>query len=226
MDGIHDVGGMHGFGRVEADPEERGFHAWWEAHVVACVEAGTGWRLYTIDEFRHSRERLPPVRYLQASYFEQWLDSACQLLVDKGVLTPEELEARVRFFADNPEREAQDGVTRRDPAVREGAATATFRRPLATPPRFRAGDAVVTRNLHVQGHTRLPRYARGKRGIVADWRGPWVFADTNAHGLGEAPQHLYSVRFDGHELWGASAEPRATVYLDLWESYLEPARSG
>ena len=225
MDGIHDLGGMHGFGPVEADPEERGFHAWWEAHVVACVEAGTGWPLYSIDEFRHTRERLPPVHYLQASYFEQWLDSACRLLVAKGVLTAEELEARVRFFADHPEREAKDAVTHREPPARNGTAMATFRRPLATPPRFQAGDAIVTRNLHVEGHTRLPRYARGKLGIVAEWRGPWVFADTSALGLGDAPQHLYSVRFDGRELWGASTEPRAAVYLDLWESYLELAPS-
>jgi nitrile hydratase len=225
LDGIHDLGGMHGFGRVEADPKERGFHAWWEAHVIACVESGTGWPLYTIDEFRHSRERLPPVHYLEASYFEQWLDSACQLLVEKGVLTRQELETRVRYFADNPEREAKDAVTRREPPARSGPAMATFRRPLETPPRFRADDAVVTRNLHVAGHTRLPRYARGKRGVVVEWRGPWVFADTSAQGLGDAPQHLYSVRFDGHELWGASAEPRAAVYLDLWESYLELAPS-
>ena len=226
MDGIHDLGGMHGFGAIEADPEERGFHAWWEAHVIACNEAGTGFPLYSIDEFRHSRERLPPVRYLQASYFEQWLDSACQLLVEKGILTREELEARVRFFLDHPDREAKDAVTHREPEVRKRAAASTFRRPLATPPRFRVGDAVLTRNLHVEGHTRLPRYARGKQGVIAECRGPWVFADTNAHGLGEAPQHLYSVRFDGAELWGASAEPRAAVYLDLYESYLEPARPG
>ena len=223
MDGIHDLGGMHGFGPVEADPAERGFHAWWEAHVVACVEAGTGWPLYTIDEFRHSRERLPPVHYLQASYFEQWLDSACQLLVEKGVVSREELDARIRFFASPPDRVAGDAVTPREAPPREGVATHTFRRPLAARPRFRPGDPVVTRNLHPHGHTRLPGYARGKRGIVAEWRGPWVFADTNAHGLGEAPQHLYSVRFDGDELWGASAEPRAAVYLDLWESYLDPA---
>ncbi len=223
MDGIHDLGGMRGFGPVAAEPEERGFHVWWEAHVVACVEAGTRWPLYTIDEFRHSRERLPPVHYLQASYFEQWLDSACQLLVEKGVLTREELEARIRFFAANPDRGATDAVTPREPPARQGVAEATFRRSVTAEPRFRPGDRVVTRNLRSHGHTRLPRYARGKRGIVAGARGPWVFADTNAHGRGEAPQHLYSVRFDGEELWGASAEPRAAVYLDLWESYLDPA---
>jgi nitrile hydratase len=214
---------MQGFGPVEADPGERGFHAGWEAPVVACVYAGTQWPLYTIDEFRHSRERLSPVHYLEASYFEQWLDAACQLLVEKGVVSRDELEARIRFFATHPDRDAREAVTPREPPAREGAWVATFRRPLAAPPRFRPGDPVVTRNLHPSGHTRLPGYARVKRGVVSEARGPWVFADTNAHGLGEAPQHLYSVRFDGEELWGTSTEPRAAVYLDLYESYLDPA---
>jgi nitrile hydratase len=221
LDGIHDLGGMHGFGPVDADPAERGFHAWWEPHVVACVYAGTGWPLFSIDEFRHSRERLPALRYLEASYFEQWLDSACQLLVEKGVITRGELEDRVRFFAERPDGQPGDALVPREPPPRDGVASATFRRAMADPPRFRPGDQVVTRNAHPAGHTRLPRYARGKRGVVAEARGGWVFADTNAHGLGEAPQHLYSVRFEAEELWGRSAEARAAVYLDLWESYLD-----
>ena len=223
MDGIHDLGGMHGFGPIDADPAERGFHAWWEPHVVACVFAGIAWPLFSIDEYRHSRERLPPVHYLESSYFEQWLDSACQLLVEKGIVSREELEARVQLFAARPESEATVAITPREPPPRDGVALATFRRPLAARPRFSEGDRVVTRNLHRAGHTRLPRYARGKRGVIASRRGGWVFADTNAHGLGEDPQHLYSVRFEADELWGEPAEARAAVYLDLWESYLEPA---
>ncbi len=85
------------------------------------------------------------------------------------------------------------------------------------------GDAVLTRTMHPSGHTRLPRYARGKRGVIDAWRGCHVFPDTNAHGLGEQPQHVYSVRFDASELWGEAAEPSQRVYLDLWESYLQPA---
>jgi len=223
MDGIHDLGGMHGFGPVEADPTERGFHARWEAHVVACMNAGLAWPLFNIDEFRHSRERLEPVRYLEASYFEQWLESVCRLLVEKGVVSREELEARTHFFQAHPERDASTAVTTREPPPRAGVAQATFRRAASVPSRFQPGDPVVTRNLHPVGHTRLPRYARGKRGVVASAQGAWVFPDTNAHDLGEAPQHLYSVRFDGSELWGDSAEARAAVYLDLWESYLDPA---
>lgn len=223
MDGIHDLGGMHGFGAIQADPAERGFHAWWEAHVVACVHAGTGWPLFTIDEFRHSRERLPPVRYLEASYFEQWLDSTCQLLVEKGVVSQAELEARTRFFTAHPESEPAQAVVPCTPPPRAGTVRPTFRRVVSEAARFRPGDRVATLNLHPVGHTRLPRYARGKRGVIQVAHGAWVFADTNAHGRGENPQHLYGVRFDGRELWGDTAEPGAAVYLDLWESYLAPA---
>jgi nitrile hydratase subunit beta len=223
MDGIHDLGGMHGFGPVEADPAERGFHAGWEPHVVACVYAAMGWPLCNIDEFRHSRERLAPVRYLEAGYFEQWLEALCQVLVEKGVLSPEELEARTRFFRAHPEGEAPVTGPPPEPPARAGDAATTFRRAVEASPRFQPGDRVRTRNLHPKGHTRLPRYARAKQGVVVRAQGAWVFPDTNAHGLGEAPQHLYSVRFDGAELWGASAEARAAVHLDLWESYLDPA---
>jgi nitrile hydratase len=223
MDGIHDLGGMHGFGPVEADPAERGFHAPWEPRVVACFEAGLAWPLFTIDEFRHSRERLEPVRYLEASYFEQWLDAVCRLLVEKGVVSDEELEARARGLQAHPESDAPAGGASPEPPPRAGVAHKTFRRAVSAPPRFPPGDPVVTRNIHPPGHTRLPRYARDKQGIVARAQGAWVFPDTNAHGLGEAPQHLYSVRFDGAELWGPSAEARVAVYLDLWDGYLDPA---
>ena len=91
-------------------------------------------------------------------------------------------------------------------------------------PRFAVGDRVITREMHPRGHTRLPRYARGKRGIIHLVHGIHVFPDTNAHGLGEMPQALYSVRFEARQLWGDTAEPNQWVHLDLWESYLEPGR--
>jgi nitrile hydratase len=223
MNGIHDLGGMHGFGPIEHDPAERGFHAPWEPHVAACVYAALGWPLCNIDEFRHARERLEPTRYLTDTYFDQWLESLSRLLVEKGVLGRDELEARVRFFHGHPDAAPDAAATPREPPPRAGVAEASFRRPVAASPRFKAGDAVVTRNDHPSGHTRLPRYARGKRGVVDRAHGGWVFADTNARGEGEQPQHLYSVRFDARELWGDTAEPRQSVYLDCWESYLEPA---
>ena len=96
-------------------------------------------------------------------------------------------------------------------------------RPAETPARFAAGDPVITRNIHPTGHTRLPRYTRGKRGVIERVHGAHVFPDSNAHGLGEAPQWLYTVRFTGAELWGEDADPTLTTSIDAWDSYLEPA---
>jgi nitrile hydratase subunit beta len=223
VDGIHDLGGMHGFGKVERDDHEGRFDADWEAAVVAIMQRGRRTGLFSIDEFRHAIERMPPDRYLALTYFERWLDGITRLLVEKGVVDPARLAARTRFFADRPGAPATaamesvptppaTGAEERWPPIREAT----------TPPRFAAGERVVTRTFHPRGHTRLPRYARGKRGVVHQYHGVHVFPDTHAHGRGEAPQPLYSVRFEAGELWADAAEPRASVYIDLWESYLEP----
>lgn len=247
MDGVHDLGGMHGFGRIDHDPTERGFHAPWEAEVVAmmnAVLAGTA----NIDEFRHAIERMEPARYLGVTYFEKWLDGITRVLIEKGVITADELDARTgTVLAAGAEPDAAAGTTRRSvpqatpragnsaAAPRTGASEAaapgtarreptaqTFFREAVTPPRFTPGDRVVTRNDHPAGHTRLPRYARGKRGTIAACYGTQVFPDTNAHGLGEQPQPLYRVAFEARDLWGESAEPNHLVTIDLWESYLLP----
>jgi nitrile hydratase subunit beta len=97
-----------------------------------------------------------------------------------------------------------------------------MRPPRPAPPRFSCGDRVRTFSWPATGHTRLPAYARGRSGTVAAWHGAWVFPDSNAHGRGESPQHLYTVAFEGTELWGAEAENGSSVSLDLFESYLEP----
>ena len=220
MDGIHDLGGMHGFGPVEREDSEPPFHARWEAAVVAIMRATRG-SVYNIDEFRHGIERMDPAHYLASSYFEHWLDGIARLLAEKGVVDAAELEARTQQFHERPDA----------PVATPGEATATrrprivetsFRAPSA-PPGFAVGAAVRTRTLHPAGHTRLPRYARGKRGVIDALRGCHVFPDTAAHGLGEQPQHVYSVRFEARELWGEAAEPNQRVHLDLWESYLLPA---
>ena len=224
MDGVHDLGGMHGFGPVEREVNEPPFHAPWEAAVVAIMrstlrEAG----LYNIDEFRHGIERMEPAHYLASSYFEHWLDGITRILIEKAIVDPVELDARTTYFLERPAA----------PATAAGGAAVTMvdkRRPVETsfrranrPPRFDVGARVITRNMHPSGHTRLPRYARGKCGVIDMQRGFHVFPDTSAHGLGDQPQHVYSVRFEAGELWGEVAEPRQRVYLDLWESYLEPA---
>jgi len=226
MDGVHDLGGMHGFGPVEREENEPPFHAPWEAAVVAIMRAtGSAAGLYNIDEFRHGIERMDPAHYLGSSYFEHWLDGIARVLSEKGVISSAEMDARTAFFLERPGVPATAALAgppaepaaggRREPET-------SFRTPTALP-RFAVGAAVVTRNMHPVGHTRLPRYARGKRGVIASPRGFHVFPDTSAHGLGEQPQHVYSVRFDARELWGEVAEPKQHVYLDLWESYLLPA---
>lgn len=224
MDGIHDLGGMHGFGRVEREPDEPVFHAPWEA-VMLAIQRTTRGRLFTLDEFRHAIERIPPARYLASSYYERWCDGISRLMVEKGVLGPEEIESRAAFFArhrDVPATAALPGAPPAGPAMPRFEAETSFREP-AVAPRFAVGQAVVTRRQHPTGHTRLPRYARGRRGVIVAHRGTHVFPDANAHGQGEQPRPLYTVRFDGRELWGDAAEPNQAVHLDLWEPYLEPA---
>ena len=226
MDGVHDLGGMQGFGPVEREEHEPVFHAPWEAAVLAMMRAGGARGFYNIDEFRHAIERMRPAGYLAATYYEKWLDGIARLFVEKGVVTGEEIEARATFFASRPDAKATEAVSGPLPppiptvinwmqdAVRETGAR----------PRFAVGDPVLTRHIHPRGHTRLPRYARGKRGVIHRVHGVHVFPDTNAHGLGEEPQPLYSVRFEARELWGEAAEPNQHVHIDLWESYLLPGR--
>ena len=223
MNGAHDMGGMHGFGPVVREENEPVFHAEWERTVFAMSRATRVRDVINIDESRHGIERMPPAEYLAASYYERWLSSLERNLVDKGVITPEELGARMALLREHPETPLPQ---RADPSLvalmqtpasgqllyqREGPAS-----------RFAAGDRVVTRNVHPTGHTRLPRYARGKRGTIHAVRGCYVFPDTHAHGQGEQPQPMYTVCFEGAELWGLSSEPRERVYIDLWEPYLEP----
>lgn len=225
MDGVHDVGGMHGFGPVEREDNEPVFHAPWEAAVVAIMRAAGRRGLYNIDEFRHGIERMDPAHYLGSSYYEHWLDGIARLLLEKGVVKAEELDARTEFFRERPEAPAAaltGPVPARAPASPDWVQSAVREAPVR--PRFAPGDPVATRNVHPRGHTRLPRYARGKRGVIQRVHGVHVFPDTNAHGLGEEPQPLYSVQFEGRELWGESAEPNQLVHLDLWESYLLPGR--
>ncbi|HEY7063417.1 MAG TPA: nitrile hydratase subunit beta [Chloroflexota bacterium] len=223
MDGVHDLGGMHGFGPVMREPNEPVFHASWEGTVYALNRWAMGSGLYNIDEMRHGIERMPPAEYLGSTYYERWLATIERNLVEKGVLSPAEIEARIAHYRDHPDAPLP---RRDDPALAERviqAARAAFRRDPTGEPRFRVGDAVVTKRFHPRGHTRLPRYARGKRGTIHHYHGYYVFPDTHAHGQGEHPQALYSVSFAGAELWDGAAEPAERLYLDLWESYLEPA---
>jgi nitrile hydratase len=217
MNGVHDLGGMHGFGPVEREEHEPLFHAAWEARVRAAMTLSMG-KYFTVDAARYGVERMAPAEYLRASYFERWLASFEYNLGQQGLLADGEVDTRLVFLREHPGAEPPRAEVV-SPTVR--AQDAPAESPPA--PRFAVGDAVVARNVHPVGHTRLPRYARGKRGVIHRAHGPQTFPDTNAHGLGEQPQPLYNVRFAGRELWGDSAEPGQVVYLDLWESYLDPA---
>jgi nitrile hydratase len=226
MDGVHDLGGMQGFGPVEREENEPTFHAAWEAVVLAMQHAGRARGLFNIDEFRHGIERMAPAHYLRATYYEKWLEGITRLLVEKGLVGAEELATRQVLFEGNPDAPA--AAARSGPPPTRGASNPRwaqdFIRETGATPRFAPGDPVRTREMHPHGHTRLPRYARGRRGVIHLCHGIHVFPDTNAHGRGEQPQPLYSVRFDARELWGESAEPNQVVHIDLWESYLLPGR--
>jgi len=219
MNGVHDMGGMEGLGSIEYVREEPVFHEPWEGRVRACIAAAGAWKKWNIDSGRHSRERLPAADYLRMSYYERWLAAFEGILVERGLVTRTEIETG---------RPAPD-TAKADPPLK-GAQVAglldrgsPFARPVAAPPRFQAGDRVRARNLHPRGHTRLPRYLRGHTGSIHLHHGGFVYPDSSAHGQGEDPRHLYSVRFEAVELWGESATGRGAVYADLWEPYLEPA---
>jgi len=226
MNGAHDMGGMHGFGPVIREENEPIFHAEWERTVYGINRAIRSRGIINIDESRHGIERMPPAEYLAASYYERWLSSLERVLVEKGIVSQAELEARVALLQEHPDTPQPQ---RDDPELYQILTTSTsgqaqYQRETSAP-RFAAGDRVVTRNVHPTGHTRLPRYVRGKHGTIAEVRGGYVLPDTHAHGLGEQPQPMYTVCFEGDELWGASSEPRERVYVDLWETYLEPDAS-
>ncbi|MGH7896058.1 MAG: nitrile hydratase subunit beta, partial [Candidatus Binatia bacterium] len=190
------------------------FHARWEQRVLGMTYQVIGFGWATLDAFRHGIERMDPVAYLSAGYYGRWLASIERLLVERGVLAPGNVDAR----------SAGRSVT-------SPAATPAAPRPVASgyvrevdrAPRFRPGDVVRARVASPSGHTRLPRYVAGRRGVVHRLQPSCVFPDTNAHGLGEDPQHLYNVRFAANELWGDAAEPGTSLHIDLFEPYLEPA---
>ena len=217
MNGVHDMGGQHGMGPIEYEKDEPVFHAGWEGRVYALTRAMRAFRRWTLDTDRHTLELLPPLEYLRMSYYERWLTRLEQHVVKYGFVTREEFETGKAARETRVETPALTLATAarwlsrgipssRDPKVR---------------PLFKVGDRVRARNMHPTGHTRLPRYARGKVGVIARDHGVYVFPDTSAHGQGDKRQHVYSVRFTARELWGAEASARDSVHLDMWDDYLE-----
>jgi nitrile hydratase beta subunit len=223
MNGVHDMGGMHGLGPVEIEPDEPWFHHEWERRVLALMLATDFLGEWNIDMKRHARERMPGAQYLASTYYEKWLWGLERLLVERGLVPQAELDARQRDAAAPARRTGHPRLLKADkvePLLKKGG---TARVNAAASARFAPGDRVVARNINPTGHTRLPRYARGRAGVVDRAHGVFVFADSHAMGLGPQPQHLYSVRFTARELWGPEAGARDAVYVDLWDAHLDPA---
>jgi nitrile hydratase beta subunit len=219
VNGVHDMGGLQGFGPVQRERNEPVFHAAWEGRVFALNQAAGAWRKWSVDAWRHRIETLPPADYLRMSYYEKWFAAVRKLLVDGGLVTRAEIENGLP--AAGSSKATPPLTADKVPAMRRSGALSS--RDVKVAPNFRPGQRVRTRNLNPTGHTRLPRYARDKQGTVARDHGVYVFPDTTAQGRGENPQHVYSVRFAARDLWGEQASPRDAVYIDLWDDYLEPA---
>jgi nitrile hydratase len=218
MNGAHDLGGMQAFGPVCPDDDVLPFHADWERRVLAITLAMGATGKWNIDMSRAARESLPPVQYLSSSYYEIWFEGLKKLLLSTGLVTAGEIEAG--------ESKSEAAPLPRVLLANEVSATllrgSPVDRPVSVEARFTIGDWVQTRQINPSTHTRLPRYCRGKRGRVVALHGAHVFPDAHAKGLGEQPQWLYTVRFDGAELWGPDTTA-ASVCVDCWEPYLDHA---
>lgn len=211
-----DLGGRPGQGPVQPEPEGELFHAGWEPRALALTLAMGATGAWNIDMSRAAREALPD--YAQLSYYQVWLAALQQLLQARGLVEPDEIAAgRALHPAPALPRtlRAADVAT----VLARGSPTA---RPAHAPARYAIGQAVRTRDQPAPHHTRLPAYARGQVGVVERVHEPHVFADTHAQGLGEQPQWLYTVVFEGHQLWGIEAAPGLRVSIDAWEPYLLP----
>jgi len=208
VNGIHDMGGLDGFGRVEVEADEPVFHHPWERAVFGISTAVLGRRIANGDAFRHAIERMDPAHYLASSYYEHWLTGVATLLVERGVVRAAELESRA------------GGAFPLAGAVRATDVPEVAPRSTA---RFAIGTVVRVRNLHPPGHTRCPRYVRGRRGVVVRLDGRYPLPDVAAHADRPCDDHAYGVRFAARELWGPTAGANEAIHVDLWEHWLEPA---
>jgi nitrile hydratase len=221
MNGIHDMGGITNFGPVRRESNEPVFHEEWERRVFALNMAGLAF-VGPVDRVRHSIERMDAIEYLSTSYYEHWLHALVTLVQELGLASGEEI-ATGRVVRTVPPPHPAPTAEMVEGLVRGGMPAS---RETSVEPAFAAGDRVRARNFDTRGHTRLPRYARGKCGTVTALHGCHLFPDTNAHDQGENPQPLYTVRFEADELWGENVTRRDCVHIDLWESYLEPLDLG
>jgi nitrile hydratase beta subunit len=216
MDGVHDMGGMDGFGKVVPEANEPAFHEPWEGRVLAMQRAMSYAGAWQIDMSRFAQERLPPQVYLTASYYQRWALAMENNVVERGFVAPDELAAGHALREGKSLKRILTPQT-----VREAMTRGSFYRQAQAPARFKIGERVRARNIHPPTHTRLPRYVRGHVGVVELVHGCQAFPDAVAIDKGDDPQWLYTVVFDGRELWGAGADPSVKVSVDAFEPYLE-----
>lgn len=219
MNGVHDLGGMQDMGPVQAEQNEPVFHEPWQGRAYAVSRAMGAWRKWNLDASRYQRELIRPADYFTMSYYERWMVALVELMLKNRMVTPAELESG---------KPDPGSAKHTPPLTADKVAILTAKgvlasRDVAVTARLHSGQRVRARNINPVGHTRLPRYARGKVGTIHLDHGVFVFPDTNALFLGEKPQHVYSVRFAARELWGEQAAPQDSVYIDMWDDYLEPA---
>lgn len=217
MNGMQDVGGMTSFGPVIAESENEPFHAEWEKRALAITLAAGAMGVWNLDMTRSARESLNPKLYLNSSYYEIWIHALTRQLLDNGLVTEEELRDGV---AKVPAK-AVPRVLKRNMVNPVMDAGTHYDREPSAPAVFSVGERVRARIINPTHHTRLPRYVRGRSGIVETVHSPYVFPDTHARGLGENPQWLYTVRFTAREIWGEDTDETLTVSVEAWESYLE-----
>lgn len=218
MNSVHDMGGMHGFGKVEPEPDEPPFHADWEGRVLGMQRAMTFTGAWNIDMSRYAQERLPAHVYLSVSYYHRWALGLERNALEQGLIDPDELAAG---HALRPGKRVKRVMTKDDMGF--AYTRGSYGRPTGTHAQFKPGDRVRAKNINPTTHTRLPRYARGRVGVVEAIRGCHVYPDAVTTGQGENPQWLYTVVFEGRELWGENADPTLKVSVEAFEPYLEHA---
>lgn len=217
MNGIHDMGGMDGFGKVTPEPNEPPFHAPWEGRVLAMSRAFGALRVWSIDQSRFTIEQMPPSVYLTSSYYRKWHLRNEELALQHGLVDAAELAAGRALSPAKP----VPGAKLEPAGVHQANTRGHYIRPAPHPAIFKPGDKVRTKNIHPASHTRLPRYARGRTGIVERLHGAHVFPDSLVAGHGEDPQWLYTVVFKSTEIWGPDADPTIQVSIEAFEPYLE-----
>jgi nitrile hydratase beta subunit len=223
MNGIHDVGGADGFGPIRVDEDEPVWHAEWEKAAFSFFPQAALAGYFNLDEFRASMERIPPVEYLTSTYYQHWVHAFEEYLTRHDASFPDELDKRTEQYLTDPSTPLPATVNHElaETIAAMAYAGASCRREIDRAPQFEVGDRVRVSSTVPVHHTRKAGYVRGAVGVVTAWHGSWVFPDTNAHGGGEQPDHVYSVSFRAEDLFGAGiGDPHSTNIIDLWEPYL------